>query len=56
METMAGVTMFAMEHGSQLIKVQKQELCVTAFQKCGADLLPTAHKACHAGANGNDLC
>lgn len=60
MESMAGVSMLAMEHGSwscsQLIKVQKQELHVTAVLKHGADLLPVAHKACHAGVNGNDLC
>lgn len=57
METM-GVSMFAMEHGSgpctQRIQVQKQELCVTAFLKCGADLLP--EEASHAAVNGNDLC
>lgn len=60
METIAGVSMLAMEHGSrpcsELIQVQKQELCVTAFLKCGADLLPTAHEASHAAVNGNDLC
>lgn len=46
METMAGVSMLAMELGSQpcsqLIQVQKQELCVTAFLKSGVDLLPTS--------------
>lgn len=60
METMAGVSMLAMELGpwscSQLIKLQKRVLSVTAFLKQSAYLLPAVRVAYHAGVNGNDLC
>lgn len=57
MESMSGVSVLATEPGpSQLIRVQKQELCVKTFLKCAADLLPAAHEASHAAVNGNDLC
>lgn len=34
----------------------EQELWVTAYLKCGADLPPTAREVPQAAAHGNDLC
>jgi len=60
MEIPAGGSSLAMEARpcscSQLVKLQKWVLSVTAFLKHGAYLLPSVHVACRAGVNGNDLC
>lgn len=60
METRSGVSSLAVELGpwscSQLVKLQKLVLSVTAFLKHSAYLLPAVHVACRAGVNGNGLC